>query len=105
MSVVRALGGGDETGEKRSRFGGTLAGGNPGRLRSKSGTASKSSPFAEASQRLDAKSVFHFWNEAWVCVPKTFAFFSCFISTAFVFSPRYPKEPATTEKHISRRSD
>ncbi|RNB64390.1 hypothetical protein EDM54_06695 [Brevibacillus borstelensis] len=36
---------------------------------------------------LDAKGVFHFWNEVLVGVPKTFAFFSSFISTAaFVYT-------------------
>ncbi|EMT52418.1 hypothetical protein I532_12214 [Brevibacillus borstelensis AK1] len=41
--------------------------------------------FQGVSQRLDAESVFRFWNGAWVGVPKTFAFFSVFISTAFRF--------------------
>lgn len=56
------------------------------RLHSKRGTASKSSLPEDASQRLDAKSVFPFFHSSWAGVPKTFAFFSCFISTAIVFA-------------------
>ncbi|EMT51835.1 hypothetical protein I532_15871 [Brevibacillus borstelensis AK1] len=61
------FGGGDEKGENRSRFGGTLRGGLTVRLHSKSKTASKSSLLKEASQSWTLKACFAFGMEPGRC--------------------------------------